>query len=214
MARFDVTDWCDLVRGVADPDAERQMRERLASGGAGPRRIFDALSRVAAVAKRDGEVPPEHAVRMAKAIASVRRPREEVSRSSLWRYLPFEVSFDSLREPALAGTRDLSPSFRQLSFKAEGFTVDVRWDQEAEPRTAVVVGQVLERPAEGLGGPRPAALIPVLVTSSDGEIAGHSVTSELGEFHAAGLPDGDLELHVLVGPETCIRLPLDQGAGD
>jgi hypothetical protein len=213
MARFDVTDLCDLVRGVADPEAERRMRARLAAGDADARRIVDGLSRVAAVARADGEdSPPAYAVRLAKAAACIGRPREEVRRSSLWKYLPFEVVFDNLREPALAGTRDLQMPFRQMSFKAEGYSVDLRWDQDAPPRTTVLVGQVLERPEAG--GPRPAARIPVLVTSAGGELAGHSVTSELGEFQAAGLPEGDLELHVLVGPETCLRLPLDQAAVD
>lgn len=212
MARFDVADWCDLVRGVADPHAEWEMRESLASDD-DARRTVDALSRVAAVARADEEAsPPEYAVRMAKAIASVRKPTEEgVSRSSILKFLPFEVTFDSLREPALAGTRDMQVPFRQFTFESQDYTVDVRWDQDADPRTTVAVGQVLRRPEEG--APRPVARIPVLVTA-EGEIVGHSVTSEFGEFQAAGLPEDGLELFVLVGGETCIRLPLGGDGAD
>lgn len=207
MGRFNVTQWCDFVRGVADPDAEREMRERLASGDAGAKRAVDVLSRVAAVSRTDQETgPPEYAVRMAKAIGSLQRPREEVPSSSIWSFLPFDVTFDSLREPALAGMRDMQTSFRQLSFASEGYTVDVRMDHGTEPRSTVVVGHVLRRPA------RPVADIPVLVTAG-GKIVERSVTSEFGEFQADGLPR-EVELYVLVGSETCLRLPLEQGEAD
>ena len=206
MARFDATDWCDLVRGVADPDSEHKMREHLALGNKGARRAVDALSRVAALARADQEMAvPEYAVRMAKAIGSVRRRESDLPSSSVWKFLPFEVTFDSLLEPALAGTRDLQASVRQLSFKSQGYTVDLRIDQDVDPRNNVVVGHVLA----GEKGPRPVAKVPVLV-AADGQVVERSLTSDFGEFQAEGLPRKDLDLYVLVDEDTCIKLPIGE----
>ncbi len=55
MSRPGITQWCDFVRGVADPDAEREMRQRLDAGDAGARRIVDAFARVQQVARADDE---------------------------------------------------------------------------------------------------------------------------------------------------------------
>jgi len=211
MATFNVTDWCDFVRGVAAPEAEREMRERLASGDAGARRTVGFLTRLAAVARTDQQTQiPEHAVRMAKAIATVQRPAEDTpADSALWRFLPVKITFDSLLQPAAAGTRGLYPAFRQLSFKADDFTVDVRLEPDAESRGMAVVGQVLE----SRGEPRPVARVPVLMTAG-GKIVGRSLTSRFGEFHAEELPKERLDLFVLVGPETCIAVPLEQAADE
>ena len=215
MTTFNVTDWCDFVRGVAAPEAEREMRELLASGDAGARRMVGFLTRVAEVARTDQQTEvPEHAVRMAKAIATVQRvtvqrPTETPADSTLWRFLPVRITFDSLLQPAPAGTRDLYPAFRQLSFKADDFTVDVRLEPDADPRGTAVVGQVLE----SRGEPRPVARVPVLVTAG-GKIVGRSLTSRFGEFHAEELPKERLDLFVLVGPETCIAVPLEQTADE
>jgi hypothetical protein len=218
MTTFDVTDWCDFVRGVAAPETERDMRERLAAGDAGARGTVDFLARVMAVARIDQETQvPEHAVRSAQAIAAVTRaaatkdcspPAVEGSgEATLWHFLPAAIAFDSFLEPAV-GTRDLFPAFRQLSFQAEGFTVDVRLEADAGPRgTAVVVGQVLATGAEV----RPVVRVPVLFTAG-GKIVGRSVTSRFGEFQAEELPRERLELYVLVGPETCVAVPLEQAA--
>lgn len=210
MTTFDVTQWCDFVRGVADPEAEREMRDRLASGDAGARRTVDFLTRVLEVARTDQETAvPEPAVRMAKAIASVQRSSLQPERSTAWRFLPVVLIFDSLLEPARAGTRDLFASFRQLSFRADDYTVDVRLEPEADPGGTAVVGQVLESHGET----RPVASVPVLVTA-DGRIVGRAVTSRFGEFHAERLPKKRLDLFVLVGPETCVSVPLEQEADD
>lgn len=206
MSRLDIAQWCDFVRGVADPESERRMRQRLAAGDAAARRAVDLLSRVRTVSRGDEvRAVPEHAVRAAKAIATVRRPAAEAPGSSLWRFLPVELTFDNLRQPALAGTRDLQASSRQLSFRAEDYTVDLRLEPDEAPRTTALVGQLVRR----WRGSRPVTRTPVLV-AANGEIVDTSTTNRFGEFQAAGLPREPLDLYLLVGEDTCIRLPLDQ----
>ncbi|HEX9735021.1 MAG TPA: hypothetical protein VGG06_23865 [Thermoanaerobaculia bacterium] len=210
MTTFDVTEWCDFVRGVAAPEAEREMREQLAAGDARARGTVEFLTRVMAVARTDQETElPEYALRTVKAIAAVQRHADAPAVSTPWRFLPVEITFDSLLEPAHAGTRDLQPAFRQLSFKAEGYSVDLRLEADAGSRRAALVGQVLETRAER----RPVARVPVLVTAG-GRIVARSLTSRFGEFHAEELPRERLDLFVLVGPETCVAVPLEQAADD
>ncbi len=209
MSRPGITQWCDFVRGVADPDAEREMRQRLDAGDAGARRIVDAFARVQQVARADDEAAvPEYALRMVKAIGSLQRPKAEVPRTSAWRFLPVEINFDSLLQPTLAGMRDMQSSYRQMSFKAEAYTVDVRLDPGKEQQKTDVVGQVLQRSGESPEATRPVVEVPVLAVASDA-IVDRSVTSRFGEFHVVAPASADLALYVLVGDEDCIAVRLD-----
>ncbi len=205
--KFDITQWGDFVRGVADPEAEETMREQLASDPGASRGAVEALRQVAAVGRWDAEHPvPDHAVRIAKAIGSLRRrgaPEPSVERVSILRRLPFAVAFDSLLQPAVAGTRDLQTLHRQLVFEAEGYSVDVRMEHELEPPSAVVVGQVLSREDEA----RPVEGMPVLLVS-DQQVVGRTVTGTYGEFQAEGLPRDPLSLYLLAGSEECLELPV------
>lgn len=208
MTKFDASKWCDYVRGLADPDAEREMREHLAAGNPRAQKTVNMLARVRDVARADQELAvPDYAVRVAKAIGSLeRRETEDVPGASRWSFLPLELAFDSLREPALAGTRDMQASFRQLSFKSQDYQVDLRLEPEGDPAGAVMVGQVLQHG----DSPTPVVEAPVLVTS-EGKIVERAVTSRFGEFHAEGLPQTALELYVLLDDDRSLRVPIEPG---
>lgn len=207
--RFDLGQWCDFVRGVADPDVEQTMREQLAadSPGARSRRHVELLGLVVATARRDQELEiPEYAVRGAKAIGSLRRPHQLPSLAeSIIRHIPFSVTFDSLLQPAPVGTRDIHSANRQLSFDAEDYSVDVLLAHETDPPSTVVVGQLLCRN----GGVRPVPEVPVFIVS-EGQIVGRSLTGKFGEFHADGLPTEAMKLCLLVSEAERIELPLDK----
>ncbi|RMH18307.1 MAG: hypothetical protein D6696_13380 [Acidobacteria bacterium] len=190
---------------MVDRETEQAMIAELEAGRAGTESAA-LLRRVADVARADAEQPvPEHAVRMAKALASVRRPSE---RPSLFERLPFAVVFDSLRQPVAAGTRDLQPAHRQLSIRAAGFVLDVRLEQEPAAQGTAMVGQVVEQK-----GAQAAALaeVPVLVLAG-GDVVGRALTNRFGEFQADGLPAERLELCVLVRDDALIRVPLSERA--
>jgi len=213
MSEFDITEWCDFVRGVVDPETERRMRQRLAVKPSPDLETVAALRRVTAVGRSEADHPvPEGAVRIAKAIGSLQRPVADRGESIL-RRLPFTVIFDSLSQGAGAGARSLQDHslqdrglqdrHRQITFEAESYSVDVQVEHELEPPATVVVGQVTRREEAG----EPVSRLPILLTSGK-RIVGRAVTGSFGEFQAEGLPREDLSLCLLVGQDECLELPL------
>ena len=203
MTKFDIVQWCDYVRGVSDAEEESRMREHLESDPQA-RRAVELFSRVRSVAEADNAFSiPDYALRIAKAAASVSRAPAEVPDASVWRFLPFRVAFDSLCSPALAGTRDLHSSYRQVQFQTDEYALDVRLEHSPGPQGTAVVGQILKL------GDEPVAMaeIPVLV-AAEGRIVERSLTSRFGEFHAEDLPKSPLHLYALVGEDSCIAVPL------
>ena len=199
MPKFDITDWSNFVRGVVSPDSECAMREHLGQSGRARRQV-ELLQRVAEVAQADQEQQiPEHALRIAKALGSLRRPAE--ASSGLRRYLPFEITFDSLLEPVAAGTRNLQAQDRQLVFQADPYLLDLRLEHETSSST-VLVGQLLRDAAE------PVAEVPFLVYADD-QVVGRSQTSDFGELQVEGLPRQSLRLCLLIDSEKCLEVPLE-----
>ncbi len=225
MKRFDIAQWVDFVRDVAEPEVERQMHRSLESGAEESRREERRWRRVAALAAKDRERQvPETAVRVAQAIGGLRRPEEsEPAAVPLFERLGFDVVFDSLsqpavgvRGPALAGMAlGGADNLRHLVLEAEGYTVDVRFERMPDPRFtvrpggfsgAVVAGQILHKNGETKPMPR----TPVLVFSGE-NIVCSTLSNDSGEFHAEGLPEEPLKLCLLVGHRECIEVPLGQG---
>ncbi len=205
MPRFDIAQWCDFIRGLADPAIEQEMRACLESGAPQARRQVELLGLVASVGRTDLAMAiPEYAVRGAKAIGSLRRPHQVPTfADTILRYLPFSITFDSQHQPAPVGTRDIQSANRQLIFRAEDFTVDVQLEHETDPSSTVVVGQLLRCG----DAPRPVPEIPVFVVSGD-QLVGRSLTGRFGEFQAEGLPRDELDLCLIVGQKECLKLPL------
>jgi hypothetical protein len=179
MTEFDITQWSDFVRGLVDDDTAKTMRKALSEGKSRDRRTVELLREVAEVGAFDSKLEiPEHALRGAKAIGSLRRPEAEKERGLL-RYLPFRLTFDSLLQPAAVGTRNLHAQDRQMIFESEGYTVEVRIEREADPATTALVGELL---AHG-ESPRPASRVPVLIKAGD-RIVAQTSTGRFGEFQA------------------------------
>ena len=233
MSERKMIEWCDFVRGVADPDTADRLRDRLVDGSATEQNIVETLRHVAAVGLSDSETPvPPSAVRIAKAIAST--PRADAAPQV--RRVSCLLAFDSLLEAAPAGTRSLQQAHRELTFKARGYSVDVRLEHELEPPNAglqsippgrqVVVGQLLRHSAEEPTGSRtsgdagraaegqdprdeelrPVIRAPVFVFSGESMI-GKAVTGDHGEFQVEGLPRDSLDLCLMAG-EDFLELPL------
>jgi hypothetical protein len=204
MAKFNITQWSDFVRDLAPADTVEKMQNAL-EGQRQNLRTVELLRQVAEVGRLDHELEiPHYALRGAKAIGSLHRPEQAGGEvQNLLRYLPFEIIFDSLLQPAAMGTRNLHASDRQFVFEAADYTVEVRIEQEADPISAVLVGELL-RNHQGL---EPVPHVPVLVTSGS-RIVARSNTGRFGEFQAEGLPTEHLSLALMVGEHECIQLPL------
>ncbi|MEM7351009.1 MAG: hypothetical protein AAF657_09405, partial [Acidobacteriota bacterium] len=148
-----------------------------------------------------------HAVRIAKAIASVRRP-ESASHTATapqrglaaLRRLRLAITFDSLLAPAPVGTRNLASHHRQIILEVEGYRVDLA--VELERRGTVAVGQVTSTYDEA----KTFEGVPILVFAGEREID-HGLTSPHGEFQFEGLPQDELELCMVVG-EDFLEIPL------
>lgn len=204
MKNFDITQWCDYVRGLSSPE-DAQAMAALQATEPEAARTAELFGRVQAVAEADLAMEiPASALRIVKAAASVRRPAAEEIPDARWRFLNIDVLFDSLRQPAMMGVRDLGMSHRQISLKAEAFMVDVRWEHERANDSGSLVGQLMNEDAT-----QPVPDIPVLMVS-DGRIVGRSVTNDLGEFQGSSLPNQALDLYVLVGEDTCITVALEE----
>lgn len=205
MAKFNITQWSDFVRDLAQADTAEEMRSALLEGKAQDRRTVELLSQVAEVGRLDHELEiPPYALRGAKAIGCLGRLEQPAAATQgLLRFLPFELTFDSLLQPAAMGTRNLHASDRQLVFEASGYTVEVRMEQETDPASTVLVGELL-RNQQGL---QPVPHVPVLVKSGS-RIVARSNTGRFGEFQAEGLPTEHLSLALMVGEQECIQLPL------
>lgn len=211
MKQFDITQWTDYVRGLADDDDAEHMQAAVRGGSEDAHRNIDILRQMAEVIELDNAQPvPEHAVRLAKAIGSLQRPdtvtHSEGLLSKVLRYLPLDITFDSVLEPAAVGTRSLQSHDRQVSFEAAGYCVDLRIERDHE--FTVVVGQVLQEEVDGSGDD----LVPVsslsVVSIHDGRIVQSTLTGELGEFQSERLPNDDLKLCFLVDAEECIEFPI------
>ncbi len=220
MAGFDIVQWCDFVRGVADPTVEDEMQERAETGSRSERRDAGLFLRLARYGRETVEQgPPREAVRIAHAIGSLRPPHfrrpetEEEEEPPLWRRLSFEIFFDSRSQLAAAGTRGHGSSGRHLVLEAGEFTVDVRLEREPPPELtvrpggfggSVVTGQILSHNGDAAPVPR----TPVFIFAGD-RIVRKIFASPSGEFHAEGLPDDPLRLCLLVGNAKVIDIPLE-----
>ncbi len=225
MKKTDVSQWIDFVRGVAEPEVERELHRELEAGAEESRREEQRWRRVAALGARDSERQvPEAALRVAQAIGCLRRPDQaEPEAVPFFERLGFDVLFDSLaqpttgvRGPALAGNPfgGAADAVRHLVLEADRYTVDIRFERQPDPRLtvrpggfsgAVVAGQILYRNGETQPLPR----TPVLVFSGE-NIVHSTLSSDSGEFHAEGLPEESLKLCLLVGVRECIEVPLGQ----
>ncbi len=208
MTTFDIKDWADFVRGVGDPEAADGMRAHLESDPAA-RKTVAALRRVVALGRSDQRhAPPESAVRLAKVVGGLPRPRTAAGAPPgrpRFRLLPATVTFDSRLAPAPVGTRSLESDHRRVRFAAGGYHVDVRLEGELRPPSTVVVGQIVTEP----GSPEaahPIARAPVFAFSGD-RLVGQALSGPHGEFQLEGLPREPLELCLVAG-EDFLQLPL------
>lgn len=213
MKEFDLTQWSDFVRDLVDDEESAQMQAALLSGSPKAHRAVDMLHRVASVLEADQQQPvPEHAVHLAKAIASLQRPAEneegrgisDILRSKILRYLPFEITFDNQLEPAVAGTRSLQAQDRQVSLEASGFVIDLR--VERDNNATAVVGHVLRETQDG-DDLEPAASLSV-VAMQGGRIVQTMSTGAFGEFQTEELTTDPLKLCFLVDDASCIEFPI------
>ncbi len=197
MARITIADWCDFVRGLADPALEKSILEHLSKSEDAPGSTLRLMKHVEAAAKQDREhVVPKEAVQGAQAIFDLWRPE-----AAPFRLLPFDLTFDSFRQAPLAGTRSSPSTNRQVIIETVDFIADIHLEQTTYPDGRAVLGQLLRRGESNQ--PVPSATI--LVLCKNGQV-NRTKTGQFGEFQSVALEDDPLALFMLVNPGDCIRL--------
>lgn len=169
---FDDEIWINFIRGTIDDSSRKAMEEHLHSHCTECTSALADWKLLAETAHADlAYAPPEQLVRMVKQEFSIQKPRTEVPG------LIAQIIFDTASQPAVAGVRSAAVTSRQLVFRANEITIDLRFDFDMAPQKNIaVVGQILR------GNQGWDARVPVLLFNENGAILAETETTEFGEF--------------------------------
>jgi len=157
--------------------------------------LFSAVMRVGA--KEAAYEPPQGIVRAVKAYFETQQ-REAVQPKGV-----FELLFDSLAQPLVAGARASVASARQLLYRVGTVYVDMRVDSELNSERAALVGQMLDSAHPG----HPVAGVPVILLDGRKSVAS-TMSNHNGEFHLEFSIKSNLRLSVTVGDTPPVYLPI------
>jgi hypothetical protein len=189
MKHFDISQWLDHARGFVTAAARETMDAHLTTGCARCRTARHFVQQVLALAPTAaGDEPPADAVRWAKAIAVVRRPR----RTSPSRLLA-RLVYNSLLDPSPAGLRAEDQLSRHALYEAGHFALDVRVEHERTSPLLTLVGQVTNRETPD----QFVADAPVLLMARR-DVVAHTVSNRYGEFQLDCAPAHHLRLCVVL----------------
>jgi hypothetical protein len=202
MKHFDITEWTDFARGVAESTDRAAMDAHLLSGC---RRCRATLGLMKQVIASTGAIsrfePPADAVRWAKAISALQRP----TRSPLFRLVP-RLVYDSFSDPVPAGIRAEDRVSHHALYEAGDFRLDLRFEQEKGSPLVTLVGQLTNDKDPDSS----VAEAPVLVVERK-EIVAHAISNRFGEFQMDFPPARSLRLRIALDPPTRqIELPLNR----
>ena len=201
MRHYEISEWLDFVHGLTQETERAAMQQHLDTRCEKCRSTVDLLQRLMAAAVADAQYQvPEQAVRMARAIYALQGPE----RIQVLPRIRARLTFDSFREPALAGVRSQQRIARQAMYEAGDYLLDLRIENErGEPKVSLV-GQIANRviPEQKL------ANVPVILAAGV-EVLGRTTSNDFGEFQIEYEPRRPLSLYVpvqLAGSEIEIRL--------
>ena len=202
MKHFGIWQWVDFVRGLGEEVARSAMEMHLSRGCQRCQPLVDVMRRVASTARLEaGYEPPEHVIRMAKAIFPPREPK----RSPLAK-LVARLVFDSFGEPIPAGMRSQDRPARHALYEAERFCLDLQLEHEQPSGRVILVGQIADR------DDRPTNLAHLPVWLREQKILVTSTRcNRFGEFQLAYEPARNLRLCIDVpAAGTRLEVPLSR----
>ena len=202
MKHFNIWQWTDYVRGLADDVQRSAMDAHLSSGCARCARTASTFRSVTAIAGGEaGYEPPEHAIRYAQAVYSLFRPET----TSLPRLLA-RLVHDSVREPLPAGMRAQARLSRHALYEAGSYYLDLQLEHAASFRTGHA-----RRPARGPEQPvGSTADVPVWLMQQKSVVAS-TLCDRFGEFQLEYTPARDLRLCVpLREASKRLEIPLNR----
>ncbi|HUY15908.1 MAG TPA: hypothetical protein VMX16_20100 [Terriglobia bacterium] len=188
MKHFGVEGWIDFVQGVRAKKEQLIMQRHLRDGCQKCEAIVMTLQRLQEVMKSDAAYePPAYAARQARAIFPLAFPEKVLS---LPRMLARLVA-GAPHELAMAGVRGQRSVTQHATYEAGDYIVDLRLEQEANAKEAVLVGQVTDRSQPD----QPLASVPVLLTAGS-EVLVRTASNEFGEFQMEFVPAKLAQLHL------------------
>ncbi len=207
--------WLDFARGVADPDTESEILQRLASGSNRDKKEIDLWRSVAALGRRDieQEIADELDVtRIVKAMGRMHLPAPAETGLAAVRRLVAELTFG--HQPAPVGVRGATSAVRHSVYSAEDYVFDIRIES-LDPKGCRLDGQVARQDGQPLGrssrqktdpGSQQGG-IPVLLLKDD-DLLASVVCDELGELHSQDLQQTPTKLQFLVEETLHIEIPV------
>lgn len=208
MSHYDVTQWVDFVRGLANAGEAAPMQQHLDQGCESCAAAVRRLSALATMARTDDlNEPPAHLLRFAKAAFSLQQPSRLLSLPRL----VARLAFNSLETAVAQGTRGpVEELSRQSLYEAGDFSVHLRFEQPSGASRVSLIGQIANRRVPE----PPMAHVPVLLTRGRSVVA-RSLSNEFGEFQIEYDPHPALRLHIPVSDgRQSIRMALDGLSGD
>ena len=191
MEHFAEENWADFVRGINRAEISDNIAAHLASACPPCQAAFEMWRQVRTKADNEASVM----VKMEFAIQNLKEPQNP---------LDGRLVFDTQMHPLTAGIRAGAVTARQLVYEADGLTVDLRLDVQAQSTKVCAIGQILDKRAPRSSF-RDACVIlwnekglPILTTK----------TSDFGEFHLEFEVQDNLRLSIQIAGQRPVRIPL------
>ncbi len=186
MKHFAVEEWIDFVNHVARTIRREKMKEHLEQGCKRCSKIVSLSQWVRQTAETETNYrPPGDAVRIAKvSFAGSNSTVKQKRPDSL-----AELLFDSVLQPVLEGVRSSSIGTRQMLYRADPFQIDLLIESQADGRSVVVTGQLLDLRHPEIVGHN----LQVTVSNLRGRVV-QATTNQFGEFCQEIENSGNLEL--------------------
>lgn len=197
MEHFSEQIWADFVRGIGQPETNREVEVHLA-GCSECQAAWEVWKKVVAIANNEPTfAPPDGVVRMAKQEFAA----TQVFKPSAWKLA--KLQFDSFSQPLPAGVRSGGSAGRQLIFDAETTMVDLALEMRPQSKTISLVGQVVDK-SRAKVAPRKVSII--LWTETALPLAETSA-NEFGEFQLEFAARDRLRISVEIVGRKPIRIP-------
>jgi hypothetical protein len=201
VKHFESKDWADFVRGLAGPEAMKEMEEHAGKCEACASEVAAWATISLAMRRERNYEPPSSVVRIVKAAMAGAKPEAAPSRVRIFA----QLVFDSLMQPQMAGVRGTMSGPRQLLYRAGPIVIDMRLEERAGGDRHSLVGQVLssENSEEGMNE------MPVHLLCGRSEIA-KTRTNLFGEFQLEYEKAKDLQVFLELTQDKDVFIPLDE----
>ena len=204
MNHFELGQWADLVRGLANDRIREVMDAHLSSGCLKCRKTVDFLRKVLAAAGAEAEYEvPEYAVNCARAIHALQKP----GKVYILPRIVGRLIYDSFKEPLPAGSRARHRITRHALYRAADYSIDLRLEYQRGTPNVSLVGQITSQKDRN----KPLEKLPVFLASGK-KVVARAFSNAFGEFQIEYEPTQNLRLYIQASQrlQKRIEVPLNR----